>query len=263
MQNEQIKILFVDIDWTILDHANNHTYDKESLLALCEAQKRGVKVFYCTARPLYSLSQIGAFDILKPDGVVSANGGVVTIDGKTIYKEYMPLDVFEKACEVATKYDYNMLCAEVEDCFLLKEKDKYFEQYITVYYEPIPRVDDYKGKEVISIILFAPEEMDETFKKELPNGLNYYRYHEAAVELVDRYHQKGTGVKEVLKYYGLNKENAMSFGDDYGDIDMFNECAIGVAMGNGKDEVKNAATYVTKEVWNSGVKEALIKYRVI
>ena len=38
---------------------------------------------------------------------------------------------------------------------LLKEKDKYFEQYITVYYEPIPRVDDYKGKEVISIILFA------------------------------------------------------------------------------------------------------------
>ena len=44
---------------------------------------------------------------------------------------------------------------------------------------------------------------------------------------------------------------------------MFNECVIGVAMGNGKDEVKNAATYVTKEVWNSGVKEALIKYKVI
>ena len=58
MQNKQIKILFVDIDWTILDHTNNHTYDKDSLLALCEAQKRGVKVFYCTARPLYSLNAI-------------------------------------------------------------------------------------------------------------------------------------------------------------------------------------------------------------
>lgn len=258
-----IRVIFVDIDWTVLDHAHGHVYDVESLNALIEAQKKGIKVFYCTARPLYSLSHIGAFDVLKPDGIVSANGGVVTIDNETIYKEYMPITTLEKACEVANKHGYNMLCAEVDDCFLLKEKDKYFDEYLKVYYEPIPRVSDYKGKEVISIIMFAPSSADEVMKSELPSDLEYYRYHEAAVELVDRNHEKGTGVKEVLKYYGYSKEEAMSFGDDYGDIDMFNATGLSVAMGNAKEDVKKAAKYVTSEVWNNGIKNALIDFKII
>lgn len=263
MENSEIKIIFVDIDWTILDHKNNHKFDIESLLALQEAQKKGIKVFYCTARPLYSLDQIGALDILKPDGFVTANGGVVMIDDKIIHSEPIPKDIYERCCEVANKYGYNMLCAETKDCFLLKEKDKYIDEYFKVYYEPLPKVSDYKNKEVISIILFTTSDMDETFKNEFPKDIVYFRYHDCAVEVVDKEHYKGTGVKKTLEYYGYTKDNAMSIGDDYGDISMFDETSISVAVGNAKEEVKQAAKYVTKEVSENGVKEALIHYKII
>lgn len=263
MKNNDIKIIFVDIDWTLLNHKDGHNFDIDSLNALIEAQKKGIKVLYCTARPYYSVDQIGAFDVLKPDGIVSANGGVVTIGDKTIYKQCFKEDTLNKCCKTALKYGYNMLLSTVNDCFMLLEKDKHFDNYLKVYYEPIPKIDTYKNKEVVSIILFAPNEMDETFLNELPNNVKYFRYHESAVEIVEQNHEKGEGVIEALKYYGFNKENAISFGDDYGDISMFEETGISVCVGNGKEEVKQKADYVTLCVHEGGVAHALKQYKII
>jgi hypothetical protein len=53
------------------------------------------------------------------------------------------------------------------------------------------------------------------------------------------------------------------FGDDFGDIDMFKECKYGVALGNGKKEVKEIATFVTKTIDESGVAHALKHFKII
>lgn len=263
MQIKDIKIIFVDIDWTILNHKDGHNFDTYSLNTLIEAQKKGIKVFYCTARPYYSVSQIGGFDLLKPDGVISANGGVVQIGDKTIYKQGFPSEILKQCCETALKHSYNMLCSTVDNCFMLLEKDEHFDNYLKVYYEPIPCVDTYKDKDVISLILFAPERMDEIFKKELPSGISYFRYHESAVEILYQPHEKSEGVIETLKYYGFKKEQSISFGDDYGDIAMFEASGIGIAVGNARDEVKKHADYITLPVSEGGVGHALKKLGIV
>ena len=80
-----IDIIFVDIDWTILDHSlSPKVFDLESIDALKKAQAQGVKVFLCSARPYHSVSQIGLYDIFTPDGSILCNGGLIIDKNKTI-----------------------------------------------------------------------------------------------------------------------------------------------------------------------------------
>ena len=72
----ETKIIFVDIDWTILNH-NIHDFDHVSIEALKKAQENGYLIYLCTARPYQSIELTGLFDFLKPDGIVCTNGGVV------------------------------------------------------------------------------------------------------------------------------------------------------------------------------------------
>ena len=67
----------------------------------------------------------------------------------------------------------------------------------------------------------------------------------------------------MLDYLNIKKEDSLAFGDDIADISMFENVGISVALANGRQEAKEKATFVSDEVWNSGVKKALKKLDVI
>ena len=51
----------------------------------------------------------------------------------------------------------------------------------------------------------------------------------------------------------IRKNNTISFGDNYNDIDMIKNTKIGVAMRNAIDEVKEIATFITKSCDEDGI----------
>ena len=261
----QIKVIFVDIDWTILDHREGHVFDYASIEALKEAQQNGYKVILCTARPHHSIEQLGLFDMIKPDGYVCANGGLIVMNDQIIYQTRMPVDSFEKLCEVVIRHGYTMECVEPYHRFLIAPKTDYVDYLFHTYHEEVPGVEeDYKGRDdIISCLLFSDEAGDEALKKEMPNDLEFYRFHPYGVDIVSCMHLKGNGVKMVLDYLRLNKDNALAFGDDYGDISMFDEVKYSVCMENGREEVKQHASIIAPPVWESGVKQTLQKLDII
>ena len=62
------QIIFVDIDWTILDH-NKGDFDYDSINKLIELQKEGLLVFLNTARPYDSIYHTGLLKLFHPDGI--------------------------------------------------------------------------------------------------------------------------------------------------------------------------------------------------
>ena len=74
---------------------------------------------------------------------------------------------------------------------------------------------------------------------------------------------KVSGIKEYIKRLGIDQSETMAFGDAENDIEMLEFAAIGVAMGNGKDEVKAVADYVTASVDEDGIEKALKHYDLI
>ena len=74
---------------------------------------------------------------------------------------------------------------------------------------------------------------------------------------------KQLGIDKILEHFGLPLETSMSFGDAGNDIPMIKHAAIGVAMGNASDQVKEIADYVTDTVDDDGVYKALKHFGVL
>lgn len=71
------------------------------------------------------------------------------------------------------------------------------------------------------------------------------------------------GILEFTKAAGITPEEVMVFGDHYNDIEMIKKVGIGVAMGNGLDEVKEQADYVTATNENDGIYQAMKYFNII
>lgn len=255
-----IKIIFVDIDWTIFDHSKHpSTFDFESIKALKNAQEQGIKVFLCTARPYHSIKQIKLFDLISPDGIICSNGGLILYQGEIIYRSHIPTNDFEFLCELATKYNANVEGVRPFDCFIINDRYDEIKKVHQTYPEEMPHIEDYHDQDVIGVGLFIPKEYDEIFQKSLVNLSYYFRYHEFGVDISNVIHDKGISVKFVLDYLGILKDESASFGDDIQDISMFKETNYSFAMDNAKDEIKKEAKFITSSVTNHGVKVALDK----
>ena len=71
------------------------------------------------------------------------------------------------------------------------------------------------------------------------------------------------GIKRYLELTGIKREEIIAFGDAENDLDMLRFAGIGVAMGNGAEEVKAAADYVTADIDDDGIEKALKHFQLI
>ena len=258
--NSKIKIIFVDIDCTLLDHSKKPSrFDKKSIRYLSKLQKEGVIIFLSTARPYHSVERIKILDLIKPDGMILANGGLIIYKDRIIYNPIMDEKDFVSLCELTNKYGGNLEGIRPYDCFLINNNLEPAKKLFDTYPEDIPPVEDYHHQKVIGANLFISKEFDEKIKAKLPSVLYYYRYHDYGVDVASIPHIKGESVKYVLDYLKTEKEFACSIGDDNQDISMFEETNYSIAMGNGKEEVKDKAKHITKTVTKHGVKYILKK----
>src|SRR5699024_558204 len=80
------------------------------------------------------------------------------------------------------------------------------------------------------------------------------------IEIVKKGINKAVGLEKLAHYYHIPKDQIIAFGDEDNDLEMIDYAGVGVAMGNGIDELKNIAKYVTDTNENSGVGGFLEEY---
>ena len=75
-------------------------------------------------------------------------------------------------------------------------------------------------------------------------------------ELSSKAFDKGSAVKRLCEFLGISREDTIAFGDSMNDYEMIQMAGIGVAMGNGREDLKRAADYVTDPIGEDGVFKA-------
>jgi hypothetical protein len=73
------------------------------------------------------------------------------------------------------------------------------------------------------------------------------------LEVTDVNASKGHGLKFVMEYCSLKKEEILAFGDEENDLPMFNVCGFSLAPANAKESVKAAAGFVIGSNAEDGV----------
>ena len=74
---------------------------------------------------------------------------------------------------------------------------------------------------------------------------------------------KATGIIHLIEYLNIKREDTIAFGDGHNDSEMIQYCNIGIAMGNAIQKVKDVSDYITDDIDNDGIYNAMKKFNLI
>ena len=258
-----IKIIFIDFDWTIFDH-RTYSIKESTIEAIKQARNKGIKLIINTGRSYYSLLSKQIVRDLKVDGYVVNNGGACIINDSVLYAHYLNKELKDNIINflIENKISYGINC-------LKYSYGKTFEQgnvnaFYSVFDEPRTLdISEYKNSDdVLSITYFEKSEFDKIFKSKFKD-VRINRFFDTCVEVTSVPFLKKEGVKEVLKYFNIDREFSLAIGDDINDIDMFNETKFSICVGNGKEELKKHATFISKDIKDNGIFDILKELKII
>ncbi len=260
---KKIKIIFTDIDGTLYSHSQK-CIPQSAIDAIKKLQEKGIKVFLCSGRNKYLIRKSGVLNYFTPDGVVMMNGAAVSINNKTIYSYQIPQQVVDAMIKFSYRLKFGLTLIEeseghinMVDDYVIDAHAKYGTRFPQPRKFPIPY-----DRPVYQMIAFCDEFDQSLFLPHLVN-CKAARWDEHAVDIMPSDSDKAKGIMAALEYYGWRAENAMSLGDHNNDLDMLHFTGISIAMGNGIDEVKKAADYVTDDIDNDGWAKAMKHFGLI
>lgn len=103
----------------------------------------------------------------------------------------------------------------------------------------------------------------ETFLSLLEPYFNCFQRDQSLIEFVPKGCSKAAGMLEFLAHLGVSREDTLAIGDSTNDLPMFSVAKHTVCMGNGMEELKAQAEYITAPILEGGVEKALKHYGLI
>lgn len=273
--NMKPKLIFIDIDGTLFDHAKD-AIPESAKNTILSAKSKGHKIFLSTGRPYADIDQ----EILNfpLDGMIVSCGAVVYVDNKPIYcktypqKELISLIQFMLDNNIGFSLDgihKNYLTEEAFNCLsslmFKNNEDSELSRAMMAKNNCFP-FEDMKEedlKEVVKISIFTKnkESCEKLFQK-IPESLVGFMYKNNHLHLYNgeisiKGITKATGLKKITTYLNKNIKDTIAIGDSLNDLDILQEAGLSICMGNGADECKKTADFVTKDVSGDGLAYAL------
>lgn len=257
-----IKAIFFDIDGTLVSF-KTHRIPDSTRKAIEMIRKKGIKVFIATGRHFSVINNLGDMEF---DGYVTLNG-CYCLQGadNVIFKKSIDRSDVNRFIDYLQQ-EREFPCLFVEEHRLsLNYIDEEVKFLMGLLKQDLPKVDDldyYRDKELFQLTAFFKDSQEEEVMSLLPN-CSSMRWYPTFADVIAGGVDKGVGIDQFCNYYEFSLDETMAFGDGGNDIEMLAHAGVGVAMGNAKGDVKQAADYVTDSVDNDGVLKALQHFGLI
>ena len=259
---DNIKMIFIDIDGTLCNTKNEVTEYTKNVLK--NAKDKGIHIVLCSGRSNLSVCEVSK-NVNASKYVIASNGAFVYnyIDDIDIFGSTMKKDILEKMWNICVnEINWELIIESKKQIYIDKldfreESDKYtkinsIKDVNNSIFQIVINIESDKETSKIEQILSSEEEIW------TPNyGIGTRT---AFFDINNKNIDKGIGIQHLIKNLGIKKEETIGIGDGINDFAMFRECGIRVAMGNGKDELKRIADYITLTNDEDGVAEFIKKY---
>lgn len=255
----KISAVFFDIDGTIQTFDKPPRIPESTRVALNEMRKKGIKLFIATGRPVSALSEFLETSNFEFDGWVTMNGQYVYSKDKIIRSVFIPKEQIGPALDYLKEHNIFANVAIIDnivsnssvppkDAFVNEpwEKERILEH--TIYQ--------------MMVYIQEGEEVEKGFF-DILTSCKSARWHPSFMDVIPKDGGKNKGIDAMLEYFNIPLEESMAFGDGGNDIAMLEHVALGVAMGNARDEVKEKADYVTTNINEDGIYNACKHFGII
>ena len=258
-----IKLVATDIDGTILIPEGEFRPSIKECMKKLSAS--GIKVVLVTGRMHAAASRI-AKDLELDTPVISYQGGLVVENDKKLYERYLTEEQAERILEWAkgenihiNLYNNDILYSESESY----EVKRYCNNLHTEHtVKPFKEIKKDKINKLLAIDYSNPDRITK-YEKELPSifpDLYIVKSTPYFLEFSNPEASKKCAVEFLQEYWGLEKEEILTIGDQNNDIALLQAGGIKIAMGNATDDLKKIADDITETVYEDGFIKAMEKY---
>ncbi|USS87052.1 sugar-phosphatase [Fructilactobacillus cliffordii] len=264
-----IKLIAIDIDGTLLNEKNELA--PATISAIKKAREKGIKIVLCSGRPL-----AGIRPYLKPLGLNGKDEYAIAFNG-SVAEDLTGQVIFETTVHYEDFLEIEMMSREMGVHFQIETTDGIYATNrdlspYTVYESQLVNLPiHYRTPEEITpdfkiaklMFIDEPDKIDlanHNIPDSIKHRMGVVKSTPVFLEFMNAKAGKGTAVKHLAEKLGLTAENVMAIGDQENDLSMIKYAGTGVAMGNGIDDVKENAQFITKPNSEDGVAYAINKY---
>ena len=267
--------LFFDIDGTLVDSERTGQVDEEVLEAIRTAKKNGYACLIASGRSLAGLSQ---YRDIGMDGYVFSDGAGILIEGKDMIIDPIPKEQVLKLIEQAKEYHAELFMSSLHTSFASEEQYQMMKEWETILSKDgkeadlgLHSLEELNDDPILEsdICFKSPAEeqiwlaVKDPSLEYINTTASYGRNGGTSGELTHIGVTKGTGALLAAEMLGCDRAHTYAFGDSMNDASMLKECEYGIAMGNSAEELKEIADYITTDINDRGIKNALEYYGII
>lgn len=266
MKPEKKKLnFFLDVDGTLLPVGKGVPESAEK--ALEKAKALGYRLFFCTGRSRNELSEKVKY--LPFDGGVFSAGACVMFHNRIIMQKYASNEQKKLFFEAVDKY--NLLCFSQgpEATYTTEEAVDFYNfltrsiysgttdlegfRLVSRFPDDVPLIKSYiMSKE--GRVLEARRALEGPFHcVNNTTGLPEINAAEVMVAGIS----KGFGMEWLINFLGEGLETSVGIGDGENDLEMIEKCRLGIAMGNSDRALKVRADFVTTDIGDDGLSNAI------
>jgi Cof subfamily protein (haloacid dehalogenase superfamily) len=274
------KAVFLDVDGTLIDDYGQ--VPDSAVHAVHEARTNGHLVFLCTGRSMFELAP----DLLAVgfDGFVVASGAYVQVGSEVLeHKRVTP----EAVRHVADYFDAHgggyyfqandgvyasprardllgrIVASHVAEDPAFDEVDHGLLRYVDTI---IVDSDPYAMPITKAIYFDAAATLDEIRAEfadfeVVPSSVTVFGT--SAGEMMIPGVHKATGIDVLLHHLGIDLADTIAIGDSYNDLEMLEHVAVGIAMGDAPQAIKDMADEVTTSTTEHGIRIAFVRHGLV
>lgn len=267
------KMICLDMDGTLL--TSDKKISEKNKEYLRKIKDNGVIIAVCTGRLLISAKYFA--NLIGEEVDVIASNGAMVIDKNEneIYESRLGFENGIYALEIMKKnniyphfYSKNTIYTEKmvnSSMFYQKyneaagdEKYKVKFNMVKNWKETLKKNED---KIMKAVGVNQDIELIEKVRSQLSENSNIevVYSHQSNFEVMKKGVSKGNSIGILAAHYGISRDEIVAFGDSNNDLSMLKYAGLGVAMGNGTEEIKKHADFITLSNDENGVAHGINK----
>lgn len=250
------KIFFTDLDGTLLNDKKEVT--PATRHALKQWTDAGHKLVLNSGRAIESVNHVRTSLRLDFSGMylIGCNGGEIydCESGKIISRT--PLTYSQTALVLKTAKEQGVHCHTYTDTHIISPADNeqllYYRRNIhtpVIICEDVLSALDKEPCKCIAIEIHDKEKLEHFRQTLLPlteGELNLLYSNDKYLEIFPASSGKGTAMQKLCKLLDIPLAHSLAAGDEANDISMIQTAALGIAMQNAADRVKQVADLITQ-----------------
>lgn len=262
------KILFFDVDDTLIHHRGDKSYIPESTKkAIKKLKDNEYIIAIASGRGHVHIKHI--MEMLGIDHAVCFNGHMLVVDNEIVYRETLHESDMKKLVSQLKRNIFPVLAMDEEKVyvkdFLGKVKKTLTQHVNTVEGSDFNLFDgEFHRLERTGVGYFGMMFFNRYFRSQSRyEHLSFKAWGTRGFEVANQGTSKLTGILAMAERFGIDREHIYVFGDNYNDIEMLEGIENSVAMGNAVDAAKAAASYTTAHVGEDGIEKACYYFGLI